>query len=87
MAKALSTRQKITGKIRALGRFVIILTRFVVHPGDFLRLYQRESAVADSVLDIAVMSLEQEFHERIAALEARVTELEGHGAVLPGPAE
>jgi hypothetical protein len=87
MSQPLTIRQKIVGKTRATGRFLVLMARFVVHPGDFMRLYQREAAVADSVLDIAVLSLEQEFHERIAALEARVAELENPGAVAPRPAE
>jgi uncharacterized protein YceH (UPF0502 family) len=62
------------------------MARFVVHPGDFIRLYQRESAVADTVLDVAVLSLEQEFQERITALEARVAELEARLSA-PAPAE
>lgn len=73
-------------KARAGGRFLVLMARFVVHPGDFIRLYQRESAVADTVLDVAVLSLEQEFQERITALEARVAELEARLSA-PAPAE
>ena len=87
MAARPSTLDRIIGKSRALARFVIIMMRFALHPGDFLRLYQREATVADSVLDIAILSLEQEFQERIAALEARVTELEGLDASAAKPAE
>jgi len=87
MASRPPTRERIIGKARALARVTVILLRFIVHPGDFLRLYQREATVADSVLDIAILSLEQEFQERIAALEARVAELEGLGASAPKPAE
>jgi hypothetical protein len=77
----------IRGKSRALVRFMVLMARFIVHPGDFLRLYQREATVADSVLDVAVLSLEQEFQERISALEARVAELESRGSVISRPAE
>jgi hypothetical protein len=87
MDESPSLSQQIRGKSRALVRFIVIMARFIVHPGDFLRLYQRESEVADTVLDVTVLSLEQEFQERIAALEARVAELEARDAAVSRPAE
>jgi hypothetical protein len=87
MTEPLSLQQKIVGKLRAVGTLVRILFRLLLHPGELIRLYQRESNVADSVLDIALISLEHEFQERIDALEARVAELEAQGARLPEPIE
>jgi len=87
MAEAPSTRDKIIGRTRAVGKLVVVLLRFILHPGDFIRLYQREAVVADSVLDVALISLEREFQERIAALEARVSELESVREPVPGPTE
>ena len=81
MGPPLTLQQKIIGKTRAVAKLIHILSRFVFHPGDFLRLYQRESVVADSVLDVALISLEHEFQERIDALEARVAELEARLAL------
>jgi hypothetical protein len=76
VASTLTTQQKIVGKARAIAKLMVVTLRFVAHPVDFLRLYHREAEVADSVLDIALISLEQEFLERIEVLEARVRELE-----------
>jgi hypothetical protein len=87
MDESPSLSQKIRGKSRAFVRFVVLMARFILHPGDFLRLYQREATTADSVLDVAVLSIEQEFQERISALEARVAELEGRGTTVSRPAE
>jgi len=79
----MTTMEKITGKIRAVLRLILVLARFIVHPGDFIRLYHREAVVADSVLDIALINLEREFLERITALEARIAELESRCAADP----
>jgi hypothetical protein len=87
MTDQLLLRQKIVGKARAAAKFLMVMSRFIIHPGDFLRLYQREASVADSVLDIAVLSLEQEFQERIAALEARIAILEARAIVVPDATE
>jgi hypothetical protein len=79
--------QKIVGKARAVAKLLVVLTRFVLHPGDFIRLYQREAVVADSVLDVALISIEQEFTERLDALAARVAELEASRSAAPDLAE
>ncbi len=85
MAPTFTLQQKIVGKTRAIAKLCVVTLRFIAHPVDFLRLYHREADVADSVLDIALISLEQQFLERIEVLEARVIELEERlGAVGPG---
>ena len=87
MSQPLTFKQKFRGRVHAVGRLVLLSFRFLFHPGDFLRLYQREAMAADTVLDVALISLEQEFQERLAELEARVVELEGRLAAAPGPSE
>ena len=87
MAVTLTLQQKVLGKMRALVKLCVVTLRFIVHPIDFLRLYQREVEVADSVLDVALLSLEQEFTERLVALEARVAQLESSKNVASGPGE
>lgn len=85
MASPRKIASKMKSKVRALARLLLVAARFVLHPADFLRLYYRESHVADSALDVALITLEDEFTSRLAALEARVAELE-HGTVAPdGP--
>ncbi len=76
MAQQLTVAQRFIAKLRAVAKLCVVTMRFIVHPIDFLRLYHREAEVANSVLDVALVTIEQEFTERIAALEARVTELE-----------
>ena len=87
MVEQLSIQEKIIGKTRAVAKLVVVTLRFIVHPIDFLRLYHREAEVADSVLDVALLSLEQEFNERITALEARIAELEGVQGHVVGSGE
>ena len=87
MVEQLSIQEKIIGKTRAVAKLVVVTLRFIVHPIDFLRLYHREAEVADSVLDVALLSLEQEFNERITALEARIAELEGAPGHVVGSGE
>ncbi len=81
VAPTLTPQQKIIGKARAIAKLVVVTLRFIAHPVDFLRLYHREAEVADSVLDIALISLEQEFLERLEVLEARIVDLENKLAV------
>jgi hypothetical protein len=83
VAPTLTLPQKIYGKTRAVAKLCVVTLRFIAHPVDFLRLYHRESEVADSVLDVALLSLEQQFLERIEVLEARIVELEAR-LELPG---
>ncbi len=83
MAPTFTLQQKIYGKTRAIAKLFVVTLRFIAHPVDFLRLYHREAEVADSVLDVALLSLEQQFLERIEVLEARIVELEARVAV-PG---
>jgi hypothetical protein len=87
MTAPLTLQQKIIGKIRAVGKLISILFHFILHPGDLIRLYHRESVVADSVIDVALISLEHEFQERIDALESRVAELERREVRLSEPVE
>ena len=87
MVEQLSIQEKIIGKTRAVAKLVVVTLRFIVHPIDCLRLYHREAEVADSVLDVALLSLEQEFNERITALEARIAELEGAPGHVVGSGE
>ena len=76
MPASLTLQQKIIGKLRAIVKLCVVTLRFIVHPIDFLRLYHREADVADSVLDVALLTLEQQFTERIEALESRIAQLE-----------
>ena len=85
MAPPFTPMQKIVGKARAVIKLFVVTLRFIVHPTDFLRLYNREAEVEDSVLDIALLSLEREFTERIIALEARVAQLEASLGGASGP--
>ncbi len=87
MAQSLTLQQKIVGKTRAMGKFLVLMMRFIMHPGDFIRLYQREAVVADSVLDVAMISLEREFNEQIDALAARVAQLEAQLEATSGSPE
>jgi hypothetical protein len=63
-------------KVMAVLRVGVVAVRFIVHPVDFLRLYQRESEIANSALDVAMLTLEDEFLSRVQHLEARIDELE-----------
>jgi hypothetical protein len=76
MTPALSFKDKVTGKTRAVGTLLKILVRFLRHPGELIRLYTRESTAADTLLEVTLIALEREFQERIDALEARIAQLE-----------
>lgn len=81
MAPPLTLKDKLVGKARAVGTLFKILVRFLMRPGELIRLYQRESTAADTLLEVSLIAIEREFQERIDALEARVAQLEEQVAV------
>lgn len=81
MAPPMTLKDKIIGKLRAVGTLLKILVRFLARPGELIRLYQRESTAADTLLEVSLIAIEREFQERIDALEARVAQLEEQVAV------
>lgn len=80
MAEPLTLQEKVIGKLRAVRELVRILLRLLRHPGDAIRLYQREALVSAALFDVSMVALEREFQERLDLLEARVAELEERAA-------
>ena len=82
MGKIRALLSLIRAKVHATFHVTVVSLRFIRHPGDFLRLYQRESEVANSALDFAMMTVEHDLLARIEALESRIAELEAHRATF-----
>lgn len=63
------------GRIKALLRLGVVLLRFIVHPVDFLRLYDREAAIAQTAHDYTLQRAQNDLRDAVTHLEAEIAAL------------
>jgi hypothetical protein len=84
----MSLKQKIVGRLRAIAKVSLLFLRFATHPSDFLTLYNRESRVASSALDVGFATIEEELRASVASLQREIEELKkATRTPLQGPGE
>jgi hypothetical protein len=63
------------GPVRIIVQRIKLTIRFIVHPNDFLALYNNEALVTDAAVAYSVQRIENELHDSVQALRKELDDL------------